>query len=74
MTEKLVIWVCQRCTASAGESGKCEFCGGTKVACYPGEDGDPVRKPLIDGEGNVLTRAPVWWIQETAPELFDRSE
>ncbi|MDK1044687.1 MAG: hypothetical protein QGM45_03250 [Anaerolineales bacterium] len=74
MSEEIVIYVCKRCTASAGESGKCEFCGGEKVACRPGDDGDPIRKPLIDAQGNVVTRAPIWWLKHTVPQLIDDAE
>lgn len=74
MTEEVVIYVCRRCTASAGEPGKCQFCGGEKVACRPGNDDDPLRRPLIDAEGNVLTRAPRWWLLQITPELLDRAD
>ena len=74
MTEEVIIYVCRRCTTSAGESGKCQFCGGVKVACRPGDDDDPLRRPLIDAAGNVLTRAPRWWLREIIPELVDRED
>ena len=71
MSEELVIYCCKRCTASAGDPGKCEYCGGEKVPCRPGDAGDPIRRPLLDAEGNVITRAPIWWLHETIPELLD---
>ena len=74
MSEEIVIYVCRRCTASAGEPGKCEFCGGEKVACRPGAEGDPIRRPLLGPEGNVLTRAPIWWLRQTIPQLMDNED
>ncbi|MFQ5944149.1 MAG: hypothetical protein ACE5JF_11400 [Anaerolineales bacterium] len=71
MSEEIVIYVCKRCTTSSGEAGKCRYCGGEKVACHPGDDGDPIRRPLLDADGNVVTRAPIWWLHETIPELVD---
>lgn len=71
MNDEMVVYVCTRCTASAGEPGKCEYCGGQKVACRPGEDDDPIRRPLIDADGNVLTRAPIWWLIYTVPGLMN---
>ena len=40
----------------------CEVCGHTPIVCKPGDPDDPCRKPLMDGDGDVLTRAPQWWI------------
>jgi hypothetical protein len=71
VSDEIVIYVCKRCTTSAGEPGQCEYCGGEKVACKPGNDGDPIRRPLLDSEGNIVTRAPIWWLHETIPELVD---
>ncbi len=74
MSDEIIIYVCKRCTTSAGEPGKCVYCGGVKVACHPGDDGDPRRRPLLDKEGNIVTRAPIWWLHETIPELVDDDE
>lgn len=74
MSEELVVYVCKRCTTSAGEGGTCVYCGGQRVACHPGHDGDPARRPLIDEHGNVLTRAPIWWLHFTIPSLMDRND
>lgn len=74
MGEELVIYVCKRCTTSAGEGGTCVYCGGQRVACHPGDDGDPARRPLIDEHGNVLTRAPIWWLHFTIPSLINRED
>jgi hypothetical protein len=74
VSEEIVIYVCVRCTASAGEPGKCEYCGGEKVACHPGNDADPIRRPLLDSDGNVVTRAPIWWLRQTIPQLMHDEE
>lgn len=71
MTEEPIIYVCTRCTTAAGEGGTCDVCGGQRVACSCGTDGDPIRKPLIDASGEVLTRAPIWWLRRTVPALVE---
>jgi hypothetical protein len=74
VSEDIVVYVCRRCTTSAGEGGTCVYCGGERVACEPGDVGDPIRRPIIDEKGNVLTRAPIWWLQFTIPKLMDRED
>lgn len=72
MSEQQVVYCCTRCTTAAGEGGTCDICGGQRVECQPGAAGDPVRRPLIDASGNILTRAPIWWLRQTVPTLLDR--
>jgi hypothetical protein len=74
VSEEYVVYVCKRCTTSAGEDGTCVYCGGEKVACRPGDEGDPIRRPLIDEHGKVLTRAPIWWLRLTIPALMDQED
>lgn len=74
MSEEQVVYCCTRCTTAAGEGGACDLCGGQRVECQPGATGDPVRRPLIDASGNVLTRAPIWWLRQTVPSLLEQEE
>jgi hypothetical protein len=74
MSEIVVVYVCVRCLTPAGEGGSCTYCGGARVACKIGDEGDPSRRPLMSGSGEVLTRAPVWWLQRTVPELMELLE
>ena len=74
MSEEQVVYCCTRCTTGATEPGTCDICGGTRVECRPGGDGDPVRRPLMDATGNVVTRAPIWWLRYTIPTLIEPGE
>lgn len=74
MSESVVVYVCERCLTPAGEGGTCTYCGGSRVACKTGDDRDPRRRPLMTSSGEVLTRAPQWWLLRTIPELMDLLE
>jgi hypothetical protein len=67
-----LLYVCTRCLTPAAEPDSCSYCGGQKRACRTGEEGDPRRRPLIDWQGRVLTRAPIWWLDTTVPQLLER--
>ena len=45
-------------------SEPCPLCGHSLVECKPGAPDDPCRKPLMDADGDLLTRAPEWWVDE----------
>ncbi len=68
----IVIYVCRRCLTPSGEFDLCRYCNGEKVACHPGAEGDPLRRPMVDAKGRVLTRAPIWWLHYTMPQLVER--
>lgn len=74
MVEAVVVYVCVRCLTPAGEGGSCQFCGGPRVECNVGAEGDPGRRPLMTRSGEVLTRAPVWWLLRTIPQLMEQLE
>jgi len=65
-----VLHVCKRCLTPSAEPDLCHYCGGQKVVCRPGGEGDPLRRPLTDRRGRVLTRAPIWWLNYTVPDLI----
>jgi len=67
-----VLHVCKRCLTPSAEADPCRYCGGLKVACRPGGEGDPLRRPLTDRRGRVITRAPIWWLHYTVPQLIER--
>lgn len=69
MGEETVVYVCVRCLTPAGEPGECTYCGGKRVGCKPGDPDDPCRRPLVDEGGQIRTRAPLWWLVYTVPEL-----
>lgn len=65
-----VLHVCKRCLTPSGEPDPCRYCGGQKVACRTGAEGDPLRRPRMDWRGKVITRAPIWWLNYTVPDLI----
>ena len=68
-----VLYLCPRCLEPASKPTPCPRCGGERVDCCPGEADDPCRKPLLSPTGEVLSHAPLWWLQRTAPRLADRA-
>lgn len=72
MDELQEVYVCVRCLIPAGEGGTCPHCGGKRVGCRPGSVDDPCRQPLMDKRGQVRTRAPIWWLDKTVPDLIRR--
>jgi|Deesub1362A_J573_1020465.scaffolds.fasta_scaffold03859_2 hypothetical protein len=64
------IYVCPRCFEVEAQAGKCPRDGAELVRCEPGSTDDPCRKPLMDRQGRVLTRAPRWWLQHTMRQLM----
>ena len=68
----VVLHVCKRCLTPSAEPEPCRYCGGQKVACRAGGEGDPLRRPLIDRRGRVITRAPIWWLHYTVPQLIEK--
>jgi hypothetical protein len=63
------LYLCPRCLLSGDSSGPCPRCGGERLTCRPGDPDDPCRRPLIDAEGQVRTRAPLWWLRYTVGPL-----
>jgi len=61
--------LCPRCLLSGEAPGPCPRCGGQRLTCRPGDPDDPCRRPLIDAEGQVRTRAPLWWLRHTVGRL-----
>ncbi len=74
MMETMRVYVCRRCLTPAADAGECAYCGGEKVGCRTGDPDDPCRRPLMDSEGRIQTRAPRWWLHHTVPELMDYFE
>jgi hypothetical protein len=63
------IYLCPNCLTPGGEPGACPECGHTRVGCRPGDPDDPCRRPLMDANGKLRTRAPLWWLQYTVRDL-----
>ncbi len=63
------LYLCARDFTPADGPGACKVCGRDIVECEPGRPGEPSRRPLIDPAGEVLTRAPLWWLRRTVAAL-----
>lgn len=64
------IYLCPRCLIAGGTPGVCKHCGQELITCQPGSCEDPQRRPLIDRQGNVRSRAPIWWLKHTLGSLI----
>jgi len=63
------VYLCPRCLLPGETPAPCPRCGGARLTCRPGDPDDPCRRPFIDAAGQVRTRAPLWWLQQTMGEL-----
>lgn len=72
--EVMQVYLCPRCLLAGEDPGACQRCGGERLACLPGNLGDPVRRPLIDVQGRVQTRAPQWWLHHSVRRLEELRE
>ena len=68
------VYLCPRCLTPAAEPGPCPNDGVERVGCRPGALDDPCRRPLMDVEGRVRTRAPLWWLRHTVARLTEYVE
>ncbi len=60
MAGSRTIYVCRVCHLVGKRPLTCH--PGKSVQCDAGEPGDERSKPLFDGEGHLVTRAPKWWV------------
>ncbi len=59
-----IIYLCGHCFKIGDEPWEC--CGRQTIRYDAGVPGDPRSKPLMDEQGNLKTRAPVWWVERYA--------
>ncbi len=69
-----VFYMCPKHLEPAYEQSPCPKCGRQRVTCCPGEADDPCRKPLISAQGEIRSRAPLWWLQRKVAWLVDRDK
>jgi hypothetical protein len=67
-----VLYVCPGCFSADIAPGACPDCGRERVVCDPGDPDNPCRKPPMDADGRLQSRAPLWWLVRTAPYLRTR--
>jgi hypothetical protein len=59
------MYVCGRCFSVDTAAGICPRCGLPRRHCNLGQPGDPCRRPPMDADGRILSRAPQWWVLPT---------
>lgn len=67
--EPTLLYVCPDCFLADVSPGTCPACGHTRVECNPGDANNPCRKPPMDAQGRLRSRAPLWWLVRSAPYL-----
>ncbi len=65
-----IVYLCPHCLHSEEAAGECSHCGTQVVVCEVGGPDDSSRRPLMDREGNVRTRAPRWWLRTRVAQLM----
>jgi hypothetical protein len=71
-TESRIVYVCPNCFTMDQESGPCPTCGRERIECDPGDPDNPSRKPLMDAQGQLQSRAPLWWLAQSVPHLREQ--
>lgn len=66
---EVVLYMCPRDLIASDAPGACLICGTQRIECCAGEADDPCRRPLIDDQGRLQTRAPLWWLRNTVTRL-----
>ena len=61
MDPKYMFYLCPICFEVS--EFECEHHGRPMVRCDAGQPGDERRKPIINGGGNLKTRAPRWFLE-----------
>jgi hypothetical protein len=56
-------YICERCFSTDTAPGPCPRCGIPRRYCNLGGPEDVCRRPLMDADGHILSRAPMWWVQ-----------
>lgn len=64
-----LIFLCPNCLSAAESAGACPKCGTIVLECKPGDADDPCRRPIVDAQGNIRTRAPLWWLRHHVGQL-----
>lgn len=64
------VYLCPRCLEVYDSPGVCKRDGTALFTCRPGDPNDPCRRPLMDADGRLITRAPVWWLRHSVGDLI----
>jgi hypothetical protein len=68
------IFMCPRCLVAQIKAGTCPECHVELITCHPGAENDPCRRPLMNADGQVLSRAPLWWLAHSASSVVAHFE
>jgi hypothetical protein len=71
-TDITLLYICPHCFSADSAPGHCPHCGQPRVECDARDPDNPCRKPPMDAEGRLLSRAPLWWVVRHAPYLRAR--
>jgi hypothetical protein len=66
-----VVYLCPKCLEAQSAPGPCPNDGTELLSCRPGDPDDPCRRPLMDRDGQVRSRAPKWWLNYSVKDLMD---
>ena len=61
MENENVFYICPICFQVCESEQECH--AHRMVECYPGEPGDERRKPVTDHFGQIVSRAPRWYLE-----------
>ena len=70
--EPSLLFVCPNCFSVDARPGTCPDCQRERVACDPGDPDNPCRQPPMDAQGNLQSRAPLWWLARSIPYLREK--
>jgi hypothetical protein len=65
-----IVYLCPKCLIAQEAEGHCPYDGTELIECRPGSKGDPQRRPMMHNDGQVITRAPKWWLSFTVKDLM----
>jgi hypothetical protein len=64
-----LVYVCERCFSADDQPGPCRRCQQPRREFTVGTLDDPLRRPPIDANGHLRSRAPLWWVRGHAPYM-----
>jgi hypothetical protein len=69
MANEQVLYICPICFRVCETEELCHE--HVMVLCEPGQPGDERRKPVTDKFGNLVSRAPRWYLEAVRKEVME---
>jgi hypothetical protein len=66
MEQEQVFYICPKCFRVCETEAKCHE--HLMVICETGHPGDEIRKPVLDQNGRLVSRAPRWYLEALSRE------